>query len=78
MWESEKFSSTLMAEGEIRLQTEGRTMLTGQNIQPEEEIRERDKEAINPIHRIPHRIRGKSMDSRGDQGAYQRNVKRRI
>jgi hypothetical protein len=41
MWESEKFSSTLMAEGEIRLQTEGRTMLTGQNIQPEEEIRER-------------------------------------
>jgi hypothetical protein len=44
-------------------------MLTGQNIQPEEEIRERAGEAINPIHRRPHQIRGKSADLRGDQGA---------
>jgi hypothetical protein len=44
-------------------------MLTGQNIQPEEEIRERVAEAINPIHRSSHQICGKPSYLRGDQGA---------
>ena len=42
-------------------------MLTYQNFQPEG-IRERAGEGIYPIQLYPHRIRGESSNSGGDQG----------
>ena len=42
-------------------------MLTDQKFQPKG-IRERAREAIYPIQPYPHRIRGESSNSGGDQG----------